>query len=85
MSDAAAPRRVTGVAALPRGAALALIRAYQFCISPLLGAHCRFAPSCSHYAEQAIARYGLLRGGFMAAARLLRCHPWSAGGWDPVT
>lgn len=69
----------------PRRGAIMLIRAYQIGVSPLLGAHCRFAPSCSRYAEQAIVRYGLLRGGRMAAARLLRCHPWNAGGWDPVT
>jgi putative membrane protein insertion efficiency factor len=61
-----------------------LIRAYRYAISPLLGAHCRFHPSCSQYAETAISRFGLLRGGFLAAKRLGRCHPWHAGGIDPV-
>ncbi len=61
-----------------------LIRAYRYGISPYLGAHCRFEPSCSRYAEIAIARYGVLRGGGMALRRLSRCHPWHAGGVDPV-
>lgn len=84
MSPLPTIERVRRLALLPRRGALLLIRAYQIGLSPLLGAHCRFAPSCSRYAEQAIVRYGLLRGGRMAAARLLRCHPWNAGGWDPV-
>ncbi|MFO1371614.1 MAG: membrane protein insertion efficiency factor YidD [Candidatus Competibacteraceae bacterium] len=62
----------------------ALIRAYQLFISPLLGNHCRFYPSCSQYAREAIARYGVLRGGWLAIQRLLRCHPWHPGGVDPV-
>ncbi|MCC6302158.1 MAG: membrane protein insertion efficiency factor YidD [Gammaproteobacteria bacterium] len=60
------------------------IRAYRYGISPYLGAHCRFEPSCSRYAEIAIARFGVLRGGRMALRRLSRCHPWHAGGIDPV-
>lgn len=64
--------------------ALALIRAYQRFLSPLLPAVCRFQPTCSQYAYEAIARHGLVRGGALAAARLVRCGPWHPGGWDPV-
>ena len=61
-----------------------LLRAYQLAISPLLGNRCRFYPSCSCYAHSAIAAYGARRGGWLALRRLLRCHPWHAGGFDPV-
>jgi len=61
-----------------------LIRGYQYWISPLLGRHCRFWPSCSEYAREAIERYGLWRGGWLAAKRVCRCHPWHTGGCDPV-
>ena len=61
-----------------------LIRAYQCLLSPLLGPACRFHPSCSSYAIQAIDRYGPLRGTALALARLSRCHPLSEGGFDPV-
>jgi putative membrane protein insertion efficiency factor len=63
---------------------LALIRGYQFTLSALMGKQCRFYPSCSHYAADAIRHYGALRGGFMGARRILRCHPWNLGGYDPV-
>lgn len=65
-------------------AAIRLIRAYQLCISPYLGAHCRFQPSCSRYAAEAIEAHGLLRGIGLSARRLLRCHPLGPSGWDPV-
>lgn len=65
-------------------ALMALIRIYQTLVSPWLGSHCRFAPSCSAYAREAIDRHGAGRGSWMALRRLLRCHPWNAGGWDPV-
>jgi putative membrane protein insertion efficiency factor len=61
-----------------------LIRIYQWTVSPLLGPRCRFYPSCSQYAHEALLRFGLLRGGWLALKRLGRCHPWHAGGIDPV-
>jgi putative membrane protein insertion efficiency factor len=60
------------------------IRAYQYAVSPMLGNRCRFAPSCSAYAEEAIVRYGLVRGVWFALRRIARCHPWNPGGYDPV-
>jgi hypothetical protein len=61
-----------------------LIRGYRFLLSPWLGNHCRFYPTCSSYAITAVERHGALRGGAMSLARLLRCHPWHPGGVDPV-
>ena len=61
-----------------------LLRAYKWAISPMLPPSCRFVPTCSEYAMEAVDRYGVLRGGFMALARLLRCHPLAHGGFDPV-
>ncbi|HED04901.1 MAG TPA: membrane protein insertion efficiency factor YidD [Candidatus Fraserbacteria bacterium] len=61
-----------------------LVRGYQLLISPLLPRSCRYYPSCSEYARQAIGKYGPLRGGWLALRRLLRCHPWHPGGQDPV-
>ncbi len=63
---------------------LTLLRAYKWLISPLLGPACRYVPSCSEYAMEAVARYGVLRGGLKAAWRLVRCHPFAKGGFDPV-
>ena len=60
------------------------IRLYQRLISPLVGDHCKYYPSCSEYAAQAIRDYGILRGLILAGWRLLRCNPWSYGGFDPV-
>jgi len=67
----------------PRRAARALIRCYQLTLSSLLGGQCRYLPSCSAYADEAIRRHGLWAGGWMAAARLCRCHPWGGAGFDP--
>lgn len=64
--------------------ALWAIRGYQLVISPLLPPSCRYYPSCSHYGYEAIARYGLIKGGVKTAWRILRCNPWSDGGYDPV-
>ena len=63
---------------------LGLIHLYQRFISPMFGPHCRFEPTCSAYAASAIAQHGALRGTVMGLRRIVRCHPWSAGGWDPV-
>lgn len=60
------------------------LRVYKYFISPLLSRNCRFHPSCSHYAEEAIAHFGAARGTWLAVRRLLRCHPWNPGGFDPV-
>lgn len=64
--------------------ALQLLRAYKWAISPILPPACRFVPTCSEYAMEAVERYGALRGGWMAFARVLRCHPFTRGGYDPV-
>lgn len=61
-----------------------LIRCYQLVLSPLLGSVCRFSPSCSSYAIEAFQRHGLIKGSVLAVKRLLRCHPWNEGGYDPV-
>jgi hypothetical protein len=61
-----------------------IIRIYQVLISPMLGSVCRFSPSCSQYAIEALHRYGLIKGLWLAGCRLLRCHPWNPGGFDPV-
>jgi uncharacterized protein len=60
------------------------IRAYQWLLSPLLGPCCRFYPSCSQYAMQALDEHGLLRGSWLSVQRIVRCHPWHEGGFDPV-
>ena len=67
-----------------RAVLIALIRVYQLFFSPLLGNHCRFYPSCSQYAREAVERYGVIRGVWLAIRRVLRCHPWHPGGVDPV-
>lgn len=60
------------------------IRAYQYTLSPLLGVRCRFEPSCSRYAIEALQQHGTLKGSWLAARRLGRCHPFHPGGYDPV-
>ncbi len=78
--EAAAAPRARGVARLLAG----LVRGYQLAISPLLRPSCRFAPSCSEYAYESLVEHGALRGTWLALRRLLRCHPFCAGGYDPV-
>ena len=63
---------------------VSLVRLYQWTLRPFIGAHCRFQPSCSHYAIEALRAHGAARGGALTVRRLLRCNPWHAGGWDPV-
>ena len=63
---------------------MALVRAYRFFLSPWLGSACRFEPTCSLYALEALRQHGALTGSRLSASRLLRCHPWCAGGHDPV-
>jgi len=63
---------------------LALIRGYRYVLSPWWGNQCRFTPTCSEYAMQAVERHGALEGAWLAARRILRCHPWHPGGFDPV-
>ncbi len=69
---------------LPRRGLILLVRGYRLFISPALGPSCRFEPSCSTYAMQALTQHGAAAGSYLSAARLLRCHPWCAGGHDPV-
>lgn len=68
----------------PKLAALYLLRFYKWAVSPLLPAACRYLPTCSEYALEAVERFGVLRGGWMACARVLRCHPLAGSGYDPV-
>lgn len=63
---------------------LGLIRVYRYAISPFLGSHCRFHPSCSEYAAEALQRHGAWQGLWLACRRVGRCHPWHPGGFDPV-
>ncbi len=63
---------------------IGLIRGYQYFVSPWLGAHCRYAPTCSQYALEAVSIHGPRKGAWLAVKRIARCHPWHAGGHDPV-
>jgi uncharacterized protein len=76
---------LTEAIALPRRAAVGVLRLYQLLVSPLLGPRCRFVPSCSAYTSEAIRRYGVLGGLWRGLGRVLRCHPFHPGGFDPLT
>ncbi|WP_196772964.1 membrane protein insertion efficiency factor YidD [Mycobacterium asiaticum] len=77
--------RSAGRAGTPVARALIyLIQLYRHMVSPLRPASCRFVPTCSQYAVEALAEYGVLRGGWLAVARLAKCGPWHRGGWDPI-
>ncbi len=75
---------MAAIGTVMRAVLIVLIRVYQLFFSPLLGNHCRFYPSCSQYAREAVERYGVIRGVWLAIRRVLRCHPWHPGGFDPV-
>ena len=63
---------------------LFFVRSYQYAFSPYFGTQCRFTPACSHYAVDALTKYGAIKGAYLVTRRLLRCHPWRQGGYDPV-
>jgi putative membrane protein insertion efficiency factor len=63
---------------------IALLRTYQYAISPFLGRRCRYYPSCSEYAVEAVEKHGAIKGGWLGVKRVCRCHPWHPGGYDPV-
>lgn len=67
-----------------RRLAILPIRLYQLALSPLIGPRCRYQPTCSHYAVEAIGKHGTLKGGWLAVKRIGRCHPWGGSGYDPV-
>lgn len=69
--------------AAPSNVLILAVRGYQVCLSPIFGGHCRFEPSCSHYYIQAVQKYGALRGSWRGLLRILRCHPFHPGGFDP--
>jgi len=74
-------RKVLGILSLPL---IALIRIYQWGISPYLGPRCRYTPSCSRYAVEALKKYGPFKGSWLSLRRIARCHPWGGHGVDPV-
>ncbi|WP_330217626.1 membrane protein insertion efficiency factor YidD [Endozoicomonas numazuensis] len=69
---------------LPKRIAMGLIKVYRYCLSPIMARHCRFYPSCSSYAQESLEHHGFLKGSYLTLKRLLRCHPWHPGGFDPV-
>lgn len=86
MNPAVTPARsvLAGVVAVPRLALIFMVRGYQVAVSPLLPAACRYHPTCSQYAVEALVRHGAVKGSWLAAKRIARCHPFRPGGYDPV-
>jgi putative membrane protein insertion efficiency factor len=80
LAEPARPARLS----LPRRGLIGLIRGYQLVLSPIIGPRCRHLPTCSEYSAEAIARHGLLHGGWLAVRRIVRCNPWGTSGYDPV-
>lgn len=80
-NDTSIITRIMQILALPF---ILVIKIYQWVISPILGPKCRFTPSCSHYGLEALKKYGLIKGSWLAARRIARCHPWGGHGYDPV-
>lgn len=80
----AAPAALAAVPLLPRNAGVAALLGYRAVVSPLYGDVCRYYPSCSAYAVTAVQQHGLVKGSVLAAARIVRCHPWAAGGQDDI-
>lgn len=78
------PGALAAVTLLPRNAGIALLHGYRAVISPIYGDVCRYYPSCSAYAVTAVQQHGLVKGSVLAGARIVRCHPWAAGGQDDV-
>ena len=77
-------RRIAcGLFHVPAWTLIALVRVYQWTLSPLLGRHCRFQPTCSTYFVESVRKHGAIRGGLRGVWRICRCHPWSPGGYDP--
>ena len=72
------------LSALPRRLVMGLILVYRYSLASIMGQRCRFAPSCSEYGLEAVRRHGAVKGGWLAAKRVARCHPWGGSGYDPV-
>lgn len=79
----ALPRLVRSILGLPAWALIGVVRLYQWALSPLLGRHCRFQPTCSAYFIESVRKYGAIRGAWRGMLRICRCHPWHPGGDDP--
>lgn len=84
MSETTETARRRGPANWAAGVCIVLVRLYQVTLGPFLGGHCRFDPTCSAYAIEAFRTHGAIRGGWLTLRRLVRCHPWGGGGFDPV-
>lgn len=69
---------------LPADVMILLIRVYQFTLSPFIGRHCRYVPTCSNYGIEAIRKYGAIKGGWLTIKRIVSCNPWGGSGYDPV-